>query len=73
MKTITLTKVPGTPRVMTLEDGDNLGTALAIYRDSYGESIDGYELRHGDLKVDATFIPLDGQRIYLVQQIKGNA
>lgn len=72
MKEITLTKVPGTPRTITLEDGDNLGAALAIYRDSYNESYEGYELRHGDLKVDATFIPQNGQKIYLVQQIKGN-
>ena len=71
--TIKITKVPGVPREVTVAKGAILADALSVYASEYGEAIDGYEVRRGDDVVSATtYVPYEGDRIFLVEQIKGN-
>ena len=72
MITITITKVPGTPREITINDGQNLGVALDTYVAAFDEAVDGYELRCSDATITKAYIPKNGDRVYLIEIIKGN-
>lgn len=72
MKTVKLAKVPGIVREVVIADDANLGAALDVYAEEFGESTANYELRVGDTTVDRNYNPADGAKIYLVLMIKGN-
>ena len=72
MLTVKITKVPGVPREVTITAGQTLGVALDVYAAEYGESLEGYELRCSDATVNRDFVPNDGDKIFLIEIIKGN-
>ena len=70
--TVKVSKVPGAPREVSVAKGSTLGDVLDTYKKAFNESTENYELRRGDETVTLDYIPSEGDRFFLVQQIKGN-
>lgn len=72
-KTVKIAKIPGGVKEVALEDGATIGDALNVYAETFGESITGYEVRLGTGIATMSEVPMDGSKIYLALQVKGNA
>lgn len=72
MKTIKIAKVPGGVKEVAVENTATVADVLAIYRDEFAETTKGFTVRCNDYDVTDGFVPVDGEKLYLVQQIKGN-
>ena len=73
LTTVKVTKVPGMPLEVTVEDGATVKSVLDTYTAATGQSIKGYTIKCNDVEITDTNVAVaPGAVIYLVQQVKGN-
>lgn len=73
LTTVKVTKVPGVPLEVTVEDGATVEAVLSTYTAATGQAIAGYTIKVNDAEItNLKTLATPGAVIYLVQQVKGN-
>lgn len=72
MKTVKVVRVPGVAKEVVLEDNAVAADAVRLYCSETDTTSDNLQIRRNDCVIENTTPVVDGDKLYLVPQIKGN-